>query len=125
MGTRVLFTHTRHGLFALRRAVHHGLEGGLDEKVALPMGYEGSYSPDGTQLAYVPMARAFNAWKRYRGGRATPIWIVTLASGHTEKIPRENSNDFNPMWVGDKVYFLSDRNGPVTLYSYDMQIASR
>src|SRR5213080_3576173 len=33
----------------------------------------------------------------------------------------DNSNDFNPMWVGDKIYFLSDRDGPVTLFSYDMR----
>ncbi|HNB70734.1 MAG TPA: PDZ domain-containing protein, partial [Acidobacteriota bacterium] len=37
------------------------------------------------------------------------------------KLPRENSNDFNPMWIGDKIYFLSDRNGPVTLFSYDLK----
>jgi len=93
--------------------------GGLPEKLPFPMGFEGAYSPDGARIAYVPMSRAFSAWKRYRGGETTPIWIATLASGHVEKIPRENSNDYNPMWVGDKVYFLSDRNGPVTLFSYD------
>ena len=36
-----------------------------------------------------------------------------------EKLPRENSNDKYPMWIGDKIYFLSDRNGPVRLFSYD------
>jgi tricorn protease len=70
-------------------------------------------------MAYVPFLRPFGQWKRYRGGRMTPIWIANLADSSIEKLPRENSNDFNPMWFGDKVYFLSDRSGPVTIFSYD------
>jgi tricorn protease len=71
-------------------------------------------------LAYVPISQWQRAWKRYRGGQAKPIWIAALSDSHIErKIPREGSNDFNPMWVGDAVYFLSDRNGPVSLFSYD------
>src|SRR5207247_6780201 len=72
-------------------------------------------------LAYVPLSRAFQAWKRYRGGQTTPIWIAALESGKIEKVPRENSNDFEPMWIGDRVYFLSDRSGPVTLFYYDIR----
>ena len=90
--------------------------------VPLPMAYEGSYSPDGARLAYVPLPRSFNAWKRYRGGTATPVFIANLSDSSVEKIPRTDSNDFNPMWpAGEarKVYFLSDRNGAITLFSYD------
>nr|HNH83934.1 PDZ domain-containing protein [Acidobacteriota bacterium] len=82
---------------------------------------EGSFSADGSQLAYVPVPRAFRAWKRYRGGLAAYIWIANLADSSVVKLPRETSNDFNPMWIGDKIYFLSDRNGPVTLFSYDLK----
>jgi tricorn protease len=57
--------------------------------------------------------------KHYRGGTASPIWIAKLSDSSVEKVPRTNSNDSNPMWVGDKVYFLSDRGGPVSLYVYD------
>jgi tricorn protease len=84
------------------------------------MGYEGSYSPDGGHIAYVPLRRAFRVWKGYRGGLATPIWIADLTDSSIVKVPRKDSNDFNPMWVDDKVYFLSDREGPVTLFSYDI-----
>ena len=77
-------------------------------------------SPDGSRIAYVPLESAFGAWKRYRGGRAMPIWLARLSDSSIVKLPRKDSNDFNPMWIGNRVYFLSDRNGPVTLFSYDL-----
>jgi tricorn protease len=95
------------------------IDGVFPTAVPLPMAYEGSYSADAARLAYVPLPRAFHAWKRYRGGRATPIWIANLSDSSVEKVPRTDSNDFNPMWIGNKVYFLSDRGGPVTLFAYD------
>src|SRR5438876_8295052 len=96
------------------------IEGGLPSEVPLPMADEGSFSPDGLKLAYVPTFQWQEAWKRYRGGQTKLIWIVNLSdSSIIDRIPRDNSNDFNPMWVGDKVYFLSDRNGPVSLFAYD------
>ena len=88
--------------------------------INLPSGYMGSFSADGKRLAYMPIANANAIWKRYRGGRTTPIWIATLADASIEKIPRQNSNDVSPMWVGDTVFFLSDRDGPTTLYGYDL-----
>ncbi|MBZ5582083.1 MAG: PDZ domain-containing protein [Acidobacteriia bacterium] len=61
------------------------------------------------------------AWRRYRGGTASYLWTVNLEDLTTEKIPRTDSNDIYPMWIGDKVYFLSDRGGPMTLFRYDPQ----
>jgi tricorn protease len=60
-----------------------------------------------------------SAWKHYRGGQTTPVWLVNMKTLDLVKIPRENSNDSSPVWEGNKVYFLSDRNGPVSLFSYD------
>ena len=96
------------------------VDGVYPTALPLPMGFESSYSPDGSHLAYVPLPHGFDAWKRYRGGMATPIWIANLADSHIEKLPRNDSNDFNPMWSGNKIYFLSDRNGAATLFSYDL-----
>jgi tricorn protease len=93
--------------------------GGLPEELPLPIALEGSYSADGGHLAYVPLFQWQQAWKRYRGGQTRKIWIANLADSSIVKIPRDNSNDFNPMWVGDRIYFLSDREGPVTLFYYD------
>ncbi|MGZ7066314.1 MAG: S41 family peptidase, partial [Candidatus Aminicenantales bacterium] len=118
-GKRVLFASGRNAYSRFSELYTVGLNGGLEEKLPLPIGYEAAYSPDGQRLAYVPIARAFTAWKRYRGGETTRVWIANLADSVVEKVPRANSNDFNPIWTEDKVYFLSDRNGAVTLFAYD------
>jgi tricorn protease len=103
----------------------HADGSGVPEPLPLPSGLQGSFSPDGQSLAYQPITKWQPAWKRYVGGQTTPIWIVNLKTLDLVKVPRENSNDSNPVWVGDQVYFLSDRdsaganNGPVTLYRYD------
>ncbi|MEZ5346371.1 MAG: PDZ domain-containing protein [Pyrinomonadaceae bacterium] len=95
--------------------------GGLPEKLPFPMaGGPASFSADGSKLAYMPLLPAFAQWKMYRGGRTTKIWIGNMSDSAVEEIPRQNSNDFSPMWTGGKIYFLSDRSGRnVTLYSYD------
>ena len=118
-GKRVLFASSRHSAFGNNRLFTIPVAGGFPEELPLPTAEEGTYSPDGGHLAYVPTMQWQKAWKRYRGGQTKPVWIVDLADSSIVKLPRENSNDFNPMWVGDKIYFLSDRSGPVTLYSYD------
>jgi tricorn protease len=120
-GKRILFRSSRESWSFFDRLFTIPLEGeaGVPDRVPLPVAEEGSYSPDGSHLAYVPNLKWQAAWKRYRGGQTTPIWIASLADSSIERVPRENSNDFSPMWVGDRVYFLSDRSGPVSLFAYD------
>jgi len=118
-GKRILFRSARHSYSRFSRLFTIPAEGGFPEEVPLPMAEQGSYSPDGSRLAYTPLAPAFEAWKRYRGGRTSPIWIADLKDSRIEKIPRENSNDYYPMWVGNRIYFLSDRNGAFSLFAYD------
>jgi len=97
-------------------------DGGFVATVPLSRAMQASFSADGSRIAYVPNVQRQLVWKRYRGGETTPIWIADLAdSSIVAKIPRDNSNDFNPMWVGERIYFLSDRKGPVTLFSYDLK----
>ncbi len=95
--------------------------GGLPTELPLDMAEEGSYSPDGSQIAYVPVFQWEPDWKGYRGGQTTPVWIAKLADSSVVKVPREDSNDRNPMWVGKTVYFLSDRDGPTALFAYDTE----
>jgi tricorn protease len=125
-GGRVLFRSDRNSpARRYDRLFTVAVAGGLPAELPLPMGEQGCYSPDGGRLAYVPYWNrhtapgTYLAWKRYRGGMTSPIWIARLDDSTVEAVPRDNSNDFAPMWVGDRIYFLSDRNGPTALYVYD------
>lgn len=85
----------------------------------LPQALLGSFSPDGNSIAYNPQAFIFGEWRYYRGGMASPIWITDLQTGATEKLPNRQFNDRNPMWVGNKIYFMSDRTGTFNLFVHD------
>ncbi|MGD2216099.1 MAG: PDZ domain-containing protein [Gemmatimonadales bacterium] len=97
------------------------LDGGFPERLPIPTAFKAAYSPDGSQIAYTPLAEAFNQWKNYRGGTATRIWIIDLADYSVVQIPQPEGrcNDTDPMWIGDRVYFRSDRNGEFNLFSFD------
>ena len=118
-GKQVLFVSHRASGTDASQLYTMPLQGGFPTPLPLPIAHDGSYSPDGSHIAYVPLFQWQQAWKRYRGGQTSKIWIADLANSSVIEIPRQNSNDFNPMWVGDQIYFLSDRNGPVTLFRYD------
>ena len=128
-GTRILFRSNRLSHPRTTQLYTVTAEGGLPEVLPLPMACMGAYSPDGKRMLYAPLDGGqfapgftnFVAWKRYRGGTASYLWIVNFADLATVKVPRTDSNDIYPMWIGDKTYFLSDRNGPMTLFSYDPQ----
>jgi tricorn protease len=96
------------------------LEGSFPEPARLS-GTDASYSADGARLAYVPILQYEPFWKHYRGGQMGKIWIANLSDGGTTPVPHADGNDLNPMWAGDQIYFLSDRNGPSTLFSYDLR----
>lgn len=121
-GKSIVFLSNRMGGMPPPRMYSMPVTGeGLPNELPFPMaGGQASFSPDGTKIAYMPLAPAFAQWKKYRGGRTTKIWLGNIADSSVEEIPKQNSNDYTPMWVGDKVYFLSDRNGKnTTLYSFD------
>ena len=61
-----------------------------------------------------------SVWRHYRGGRTHPIWIMNLADYSVEKLPKANSNDSDPMWIGNTVYFVSDRNYTANLFAYHL-----
>lgn len=122
-GKSVLFRSARHSYVSVDRLFTVALTGGLPKQVPLPMAERGSYSLDGTHLAYVPFTNISpnSAFGHYHGGLQARIWIAKLSNSSIVRVPHTNSEDFDPMWIGDEIYFISDRNPQerFTLYRYD------
>jgi len=122
-GSKVLFasqrnTYTNRHLKLFNVSVANGTV----TELAVPNAYWASYSDSDSHIAYTPIFDAFNQWKHYRGGRISRIWIYNSKSHKVEEIskPPGGSNDSNPKWSGDYVYFKSDRNGEFNLFSYNV-----
>jgi len=98
------------------------IDGGLPEELPLPRGGFCSFSPDDKKLAYNRVFREFRTWKRYRGGMADDVWVYDFETKKTENITGNEAQDIIPMWSGNKIYFLSDRddNKRMNLYVYDL-----
>ncbi len=118
-GTKVLFTSNRFDPNRQAQLFTIGTDGGYPERLPIPRAFLASYSPDGASLAYTPLGNAFGTWKRYRGGRTTPTWIIDLSDWTHVEIPHVNASDTYPVWIGETVYFLSDRNLDMNLFAYD------
>ena len=119
---RILFTSQR-AVFTRRHSQFFtiNVEGGVPQALPVPTGDMGAISPDGKYLAYTPLGERFRQWKNYRGGTTSRIWVLKLSDLSHEEIPKPSSgcNDTQPMWIGQTIYFLSDRDGEFNLFSYD------
>ncbi|HEX6200446.1 MAG TPA: peptidase S41, partial [Thermoanaerobaculia bacterium] len=120
-GTQVLFRSMRHGwdltdtqLFTV------SVEGGLPTALPMPISGAGDYSPDETRVVYSPLTRDFRSWKRYQGGWAQDLYVFDLESHEIEQITDHPRTDRDPMWIGDRIYFASDRTGTLNLYAHDL-----
>ncbi|MDQ3749102.1 MAG: protease, partial [Acidobacteriota bacterium] len=126
-GRGVIFSSVRtssplEGYFRLWKV---GAEGGEPSPIQLPRAFSGSFSPDGSRLAFEEFSMAMfpvwyetSYWRHYRGGRTHPISVFNLADNSVEKLPWTNSNDSSPMWVGNTIYFVSDRDFTANLFAY-------
>lgn len=99
------------------------IDGGLPEQLPLPRGGWCSYSPDKKKLAYNRVFREFRTWKRYRGGQADDIWIYDFQTKTTTNLTDCPAQDVFPMWVGENIYFVSDRDElkRMNLYVFDLK----
>ncbi|MDR1884069.1 MAG: PDZ domain-containing protein [Prevotella sp.] len=94
-------------------------QGGLSDAIPLPEGGFCSYSPDGKKLAYNRVMREFRTWKYYKGGMADDIRIYDPDAGSVENITNNDAQDIMPMWIGDDIYFISDRDRTMNIFVYN------
>ena len=119
-GKSVVFRSTREGwtmtdtrLFTVPAA------GGLPKALPMPVSGGGAFSPDGRKVVYSPLTREFRTWKRYQGGWAQDLYIFDLATSAIEPVAHSPRSERDPMWIGDKIYFASDRTGTLNLFEFD------
>ena len=94
------------------------VDGGMEQALPVPETGGGMLSPDGSKYVYTPIDREFRTWKRYRGGRAQDIWVYDLENNSSEQLTTHDATDHQPVWVGDDIYFLSDRDYHLNLFRH-------
>jgi len=95
------------------------VDGGLPQALPMPTSGAGDFSPDGTRMVYSPMFRDFRHWKRYQGGWAQDLYLFDLASSEVTPIAHSVRTERDPMWIGDTIYFVSDRDDRLNLFKAD------
>jgi tricorn protease len=121
-GKAVLFASNRAG-DGFWRLYTMAVDGVTPEPLPFPEALHGALSPDGTRIAYVPYGFSWDSWRHYRGGMTSPIWLAQLADSQVEKVDalaRPAANNRFPMWLGNAIWFVSDRTGVANLFSYDL-----
>ena len=94
-------------------------DGGMAKPMPMARAFQGKISPDGKRIAY-RMASSWDDQRRnYRGGQNRPIWILDLATYDLETPAWTDSRDIDPVWIGNVVYFISDRDGVSNVWAYD------
>ncbi|MEM7247453.1 MAG: PDZ domain-containing protein [Acidobacteriota bacterium] len=117
-GRAVLFGSNRHVRTWPGELFQVGLDESMPTKLELPKVAHASLNDAATHFAYTPLGDAFGTWKRYRGGRTTPVWIFDRSTHEVEEIPHVNASDTFPCWLDGDVYFASDRDGVMNLYRF-------
>jgi len=95
------------------------LDGGLEKPLPIVNGGFAALSPDNKKLCFTPIDREFRTWKRYKGGRASDLWIYDLDKNTSEQITDFKGTDQIPTWFGDNIYFASDRDLKLNIYQYN------
>lgn len=120
---KIMFSSARKSFGGFTRLYLIAPDGSGLEELILHEAYNGSFSPDGQKIAYTRVSRENRTWKRYQGGLAQDIYLFDFASQKDQKITDFRGTDRMPMWIGDKIYFSSDRDRVLNLYSYDPKTA--
>lgn len=117
-GTNIIYRNRINSGFAGKLYLVNN-EGGLSNVIPLPEGGFCSYSPDGKQLAYNRVMREFRTWKYYKGGMADDIWVYDPTAKTVKNVTNNDAQDIMPMWIGDDIYFISDRDRIMNIFVYN------
>ncbi|HSJ09175.1 MAG TPA: PDZ domain-containing protein [Longimicrobiales bacterium] len=119
-GRRVVFASGRTNAPSGQKFWTVGLDGALPQALPMPRAHQGQFSPDGRRFAYRMVSPWEDEWRNYRGGQNRPVWILDMQSHDLEEVtPWDGSNDGDPVWIGETVYFLSDRDFATNIWGYD------
>jgi tricorn protease len=91
----------------------------MEQPLAITESGGASYSPDGARLAFTPISNEFRGWKRYRGGQSPDVWVYDLARNTAEQITDTTAQDMLPVWLGETIFYVSDRDRTMNVFAYD------
>ena len=117
---KIIFRSTRHSFSRFDRLFMIAPDGTGLEELPLHEAARGCFSPDGRKIAYNRVAREHRTWKRYRGGLSQDVYLYDFDSGTDRKLTSFKGTDRLPMWIGNKIFFSSDRDGVLNIYVYDL-----
>ncbi|QNV05806.1 S41 family peptidase [Shewanella algae] len=92
------------------------IEGGNPKPLPMNRAFDGSFSADGKQLVYRRAGLWDPGWRNYRGGQNQPLRLISLDSLEEKDLPWDNTQDLEPQWHGDYIYFLSNRSQVTNIF---------
>jgi len=121
-GARVVFRSGHENTFRpIVKLFSVAKEGGYPDRLPVERGILCSFSADGAKMVYNRRGNEEYYWKRYKGGQYTDIWLYDFKANTFKALTDYVGKNAYPMWVGDTMYFVSDRgaNGIANLFAYD------
>jgi tricorn protease len=116
---KIIFRSSRKSFSRFYRLFMISPDGTHPETLIMHEAVQGSFSPDGKKIAYNRVPREFRTWKRYRGGTAQQIYLFDFEKMEDTRLTDFEGTDRIPMWIGNRIYFSSDRDGILNIYYYD------
>lgn len=116
---KILFRSSRSNFPRLNQLYLISPDGTGLEKLIFHEASQGTYSPDGKQFAFNKTSREFRTWKRYKGGTAQEIYLYDFETDKEKNLTNFQGTDRIPMWWGEKIFFSSDRDRVLNIYSVD------
>jgi len=116
---KILFNSRRDGMPRLLHLYRISPDGSGLERLPLHEAARGSISADGSRLVYNRISREHRTWKRYHGGTAQDLWLYDFGTAKDRRLTTYTGTDRIPMWIGDTIYFSSDRDGVLNIWSLD------